>query len=77
MSRKLIVSIIVLSIAFLELLAVRQAQINTVHHMAQLHRAIERGNDEIHELSIKIEFACSPNQLQQRMALQQLLHEQP
>jgi hypothetical protein len=65
MSRKLIFSILVLSFAFLDLLAVRQKQINTVHEMALLHQTINDYNDTISALSIAIESACSPTQLQQ------------
>mgnify|MGYP000176779752 FL=1 len=68
MSRKLILSILILSFAFLELLAVRQQQINTVHVMTQLHHAINSGNDEIIGLTIKIETACSPSHIQQSIA---------
>lgn len=60
MSRKLIVTIIVLSIAALELLAVRQAQINTVHEMTKLHREIDTCVSIIDTLKIEIETASSP-----------------
>jgi hypothetical protein len=75
MSRKLILSIFILSFAFLELLAVRQAQINTVYEMAQLHYAINHGNNEIASISIQIEMACSPNFLQNSIASSELIHE--
>ncbi len=75
MSRKLILSILILSFAFLELLAVRQEQINTVHEMAQLHHAIDRGNDVINALSIKIEIACSPSRIQQSVAFTERIDE--
>ena len=60
MSRKLIFTIIVLSIAALELLAVRQAQINTVHEMTKLHREIDTCVSIIDTLKIEIETASSP-----------------
>ncbi|MBC8421598.1 hypothetical protein H8D99_00520 [bacterium] len=63
MSRKLIISILVLSFALLDLLVVRQAQINTVNDMMQLHNAINNGNEQLNTLSIEIETACSPSQL--------------
>lgn len=75
MSRKLILSILILSFAFLELLAVRQAQINAVYEMAQLHDAINRGNNAVTSLSIQIETACSPNILQHSIASTELIHE--
>jgi hypothetical protein len=69
MSRKLIVTILILSFACLDLLTIRQAQINTVYTMTQLHRAIDRGNEQINALSIEIEVACSPSQLRQSIAV--------
>ena len=65
MARKLILSILLLSFSFLELLAVRQEQINTVNEMMQLHIAINKGNEVINTLSIEIETACSPSRLRQ------------
>ena len=38
---KLIITISILSLAALELLVLRQEQINTVHAMTQLHREID------------------------------------
>jgi hypothetical protein len=75
MSRKLILSILLLSFAFLELLAVRQEQINTVHEMVQLHHAINTGNNEITSLSIQIEMACSPSLLQETILSTGRKHE--
>ena len=60
MSRKLIFTIIVLSLAALELLAVRQEQINTVYAMTKLHREIDAKISTIDGLRIKIETASSP-----------------
>lgn len=60
MSRKLIFTIIILSFAALELLAVRQAQINTVHEMTKLHREIDKCVSIINVLKIEIETASSP-----------------
>nr|MBC8523301.1 hypothetical protein [PVC group bacterium] len=42
MARKLIVVIFVFTLAALELLAVRQAQINTVNEMTNLHQIISK-----------------------------------
>ncbi len=75
MSRKLIISILVISFAFLELLAVRQKQINTVHEMAILHQAINECNETINTLSIRIESTCSPVYLQQTHASSDLIDE--
>ncbi len=63
MAKKLIITIIVLSIAMLELVVVRQAQINTVHAMTQLHRKIDKDNERLNALQIQIESACSPSKL--------------
>jgi len=60
MTRKLIFTIIVLSFAALELLVVRQEQINTVNEMTRLHVEIDRCVSIIDELRIEIETASSP-----------------
>lgn len=60
MCRKLIFTTIVLSFAALELLAVRQEQINTVFEMTNLHREIDAKVSTIDALRIKIETASSP-----------------
>ena len=75
MSRKLILSILILSYSFLELLAVRQEQLNTVHEMAQLHNAIDKGNESINTLSIAIETICSPKHIQQSFATAESIDE--
>ena len=75
MARKLIFSILLLSFAFLELLTVRQGQINTVHEMAQLHQAIDSHNETIHSLSVDIETICSPIHLQQAIVSTEVVHE--
>lgn len=61
MARKLIFTILCITIAALVLLSVRQEQINTVNEMTLLHREIDACNSIIDVLSIKIETACSPN----------------
>ncbi|MDP7005472.1 MAG: hypothetical protein QF718_04610 [Phycisphaerales bacterium] len=61
MSRKLIFTVLCITFAALVLLSIRQAQINTVNEMTQLHREIDTCNSAIDALSIKIEIACSPN----------------
>lgn len=77
MARKLIFTIIVLSFAMLELLVVRQAQINTVHSMTTLHRKIEANNEAINVLKVQIEEACSPSALAKSISTENELHEQP
>ena len=67
MSRKLIFTIIVLSFAALELLAVRQEQINTVYEMTKLHREIDAKVSTIDALRIQIETASSPAVLKNAM----------
>lgn len=69
MSRKLIASILIISFALLELLAVRQEQLNTVHEMSLLHTAIDIGNEEIASLAIEIEIACSPSTLHESIVV--------
>ena len=60
MTSKLIFTIIVLSFAALELLVVRQEQINTVNEMTRLHVEIDTCVSIIDELRIEIETASSP-----------------
>ena len=67
MSRKLIFTIIVLSFAALELLAVRQEQINTVYEMTKLHSEIDIKVSAINSLRIEIETASSPAILNKTM----------
>ena len=63
MAKKLIITILVLSVAMLELVVVRQAQINTVHAMTKLHCKIDKDNERLNVLQIQIETACSPSRL--------------
>jgi len=60
MTRKLIFTIIVLSFAALDLLVVRQEQINTVNEMTRLHVEIDACVSTIDALRIEIETASSP-----------------
>jgi cell division protein FtsL len=60
MTRKLIFTIIVLSFAALELLVVRQEQINTVNEMTRLHVEIDTCVSIVDALRIEIETASSP-----------------
>tara|TARA_B100000959_G_C14827669_1_gene560511 strand:+ start:67 stop:300 length:234 start_codon:yes stop_codon:yes gene_type:complete len=74
MSRKLIASILILSFAFLELLAVRQEQLNTVYEMSKLHNLIDKGNEQIATLSIEIEFVCSPSHIQEPVGYKEIVN---
>ena len=67
MARKLILTILVLSFAMLELLAVRQEQINTVYEMTILHTEIDVKVSTIDSLRIEIETASSPAILNKSM----------
>jgi hypothetical protein len=60
----------------LELLAVRQEQINTVHAMTQLHRKIDASNEKLIAIQIQIEIACSPSALNATVALAKSTDEQ-
>ena len=75
MARKLIFTILILGLAALELLAVRQAQINTVNKMTELHRAIDDGNAVIDTLRVKIETACSPSMLNKTVHMTEAINE--
>ena len=76
MNRKLITTIIILSIAMLELLAVRQGHINTVNSMTTLHRKIDSNNEKINMLKIQIERACSPSKIKPILTQMVEMHEQ-
>jgi hypothetical protein len=69
MSRKLIITIVVLSFALLELLAVRQEQINNVHAMEQLDKEINKKNEELNKIQIEIEVVCSPSSLHNKISI--------
>jgi hypothetical protein len=69
MARKLIITIVVLSFALLELLAVRQEQINNVHTMEQLDKQINEKSEELNKLQIDIEIACSPSLLNNKISI--------
>jgi cell division protein FtsL len=75
MNRKLITTIIILSIAMLELLAVRQGHINTVNSMTTLHRKIDSNNEKLNMLKIQIERACSPSEIKPILAQIIEVHE--
>ena len=76
MNRKLIITIIVFSFAMLELLAVRQGHINTVHKMTLQHRKIEATTEKLNTLKIQIEKACAPSELQPLLVQADEVHEQ-
>jgi len=44
--------------------------------MAQLHLAIDKGNELINTLSLEIETACSPSQIQQSFASAEFIDDQ-
>ena len=75
MARKLLFSILLLSFAVLELLAVRQGQINTVHEMTKMPHSIDRQNETLNALSIQIETVCSPMHIQQEIASAELIDD--
>ena len=59
MARKLLIVIFVFTLAALELLAIRQEQINTVHAMTILHQQFARQETSLDELRFAIESECS------------------
>ncbi|MDP6542073.1 MAG: hypothetical protein QGF07_04730 [Phycisphaerales bacterium] len=63
MARKLIVVIFVFTLAALELLAVRQAQINTVNEMTKLNQLISKHETTLDTLRLAIEEQCSSESL--------------
>jgi len=63
MARKLLIVIFVFTLAALELLAIRQEQINTVHTMTVLHQQIARQETTLDALGFAIEKECSVDSL--------------
>ena len=63
MARKLLIVIFVFTLAALELLAIRQEQINTVHTMTVLHQQIARQETALDALGFAIEKECSVDSL--------------
>ena len=63
MARKLLVVIFVFTLAALELLAVRQEQINTVHVMTANHDQIARQESSLDAIRFAIEKQCSSESL--------------
>ncbi len=63
MARKLLIVIFVFTLAALELLAIRQEQINTVHSMTVLHQKIARQETSLDALRFAIEKECSAESL--------------
>ena len=59
MARKLLIVIFVFTLAALELLAIRQEQINTVHTMTIIHQQITRQETSLDTLRFAIEKECS------------------
>ena len=54
------VTIIAVGLAAVHLLAIRQAQINTVHAMAQVHAEVARHESQLEQMRLEIERRCSP-----------------
>ncbi len=63
MARKLLIVIFVFTLAALELLAIRQEQINTVHTMTIVHQHIARQEMSLDALRFAIEKECSVESL--------------
>lgn len=63
MARKLLVVIFVLTLAALELLALRQEQINTVHAMTAIHDQLARQESSLDTIRFAIEEQCSSESL--------------
>jgi len=59
MARKLLIVIFVFTLAALELLTIRQEQINTVHTMTIIHQQIVRQETSLDALRFAIEKKCS------------------
>ena len=63
MTKKIVCIIIVLTLASLALLAIRQEQINAVHTIADNHRQMIRLSQQIDQVRVEIELITSPESL--------------
>ena len=63
MAKKIVCIIIVLTLASLALLAIRQEQINAVHTIADNHRQMTRLSQQIDQVRVEIEIITSPESL--------------
>ncbi len=60
MAAKCLITILAAGLAALHLLSIRQAQINTVHAMAQVHAEIALQESHLERFRVEIEQRCSP-----------------
>ena len=63
MTKKIVCIIIVLTLASLALLAIRQEQINAAHTIAENHRQMIRLTQQIEHIRVEIETITSPESL--------------
>jgi len=63
MTKKIVCIIIVLTLASLALLAIRQEQINAAHTIAENHRQMIRLTQQIEQVRVEIETITSPESL--------------
>ena len=63
MTKKIVCIIIVLTLASLALLAIRQEQINAAHTIAENHRKMIRLTQDIQQIRVQIETITSPESL--------------
>ncbi len=63
MTKKIVCIIIVLTLASLALLAIRQEQINAAHTIAENHRKMIRLTQHIQQVRVQIETITSPESL--------------
>jgi len=63
MTKKIVCIIIVLTLASLALLAIRQEQINAVNTIADNHRQMIRLSQQIDQVRVEIELITSPESL--------------
>jgi hypothetical protein len=75
MARKLLIVIFVFTLAALELLAIRQEQINTVHTMTVLHQKIAWQETSLDALRFALEGECSAESLGLFIAAEVSHHE--
>ncbi|MEE2819421.1 MAG: hypothetical protein VX615_02295 [Planctomycetota bacterium] len=76
MTKKIVCIIIVLTLASLALLAIRQEQINAAHTIAENHRQMIRLAQQIEHVRVEIELITSPESLASQPTQELVTHDE-
>lgn len=76
MTKKIVCIIIVLTLASLALLAIRQEQINAAHTIAENHRQMIRLTQQIEQVRVEIETITSPESLASQPTQKLVTHDE-